>query len=446
MMLVFLLFILPHVAEPLLSNYLQGDSSSRALPVQMDMASEGGITICTGQTRTISCRDGANMAVTNAFWGRISDKVCPSDDGDPVTDCVGSRDTLPLVKKKCEGKKECKLSARHRELQNQGSSHCAGVQKYLVVNYTCEPESQGVTLCDSVETDLFCRAGWNMELADVFWGRRASAKMCGGDGEIECDASESASTFLKNKCNGQNRCHIKADADSLDPKTHSSCNGILKYLMVNYVCKPQESANEEENDEEVKDETSKELMGMLNKQKNAAAKSSTKKISKKEEVAEEPTQQHSLIINEDSLSASHHARQIVTGEARTQIAESATTPQKEDKVELSEPNTVRSILDRAKEVLKTLDYDGSNSNEISKRGGIMRSAPSASSRQFVNDTAKAVKQVAALAQTLVKHAEAKALLKNKNKNLLTSKKDNTKQTPTKRGFVAPEPGQFGNTP
>ena len=54
------------------------------------------------------------MAVTNAFWGRISDKVCPSDDGDPVTDCIGSRDTLPLVKKKCEGKKECKLSARHR--------------------------------------------------------------------------------------------------------------------------------------------------------------------------------------------------------------------------------------------------------------------------------------------------------------------------------------------
>lgn len=76
--------------------------------------SEAGITICTGQTRTISCRDGANMAVTNAFWGRISDKVCPSDDGDPVVDCAGSRDTLPLVRKKCEGKKECKLSARHR--------------------------------------------------------------------------------------------------------------------------------------------------------------------------------------------------------------------------------------------------------------------------------------------------------------------------------------------
>lgn len=74
---------------------------------------------------------------------------------------------------------------------------------------------------------------------------RASAKMCGGDNEIECDASESASAFLKNKCNGQNRCHIKADADVLDPKTHSSCNGVMKYLMVNYVCKPRDQQSDE---------------------------------------------------------------------------------------------------------------------------------------------------------------------------------------------------------
>ena len=69
--------------------------------------------------------------------------------------------------------------------------------------------------------------------------------MCGGDNEIECDASESASAFLKNKCNGQNRCHIKADADVLDPKTHSSCNGVMKYLMVNYVCKPRDQQSDE---------------------------------------------------------------------------------------------------------------------------------------------------------------------------------------------------------
>lgn len=206
----------------------------------------------------------------------------------------------------------------------------------------------------------------------------------------------------------------------------------------------------------MKDDTSKELLGMLRKAKvssSATSKaSSSKTVSKKEEVAETPQDSHSNspVINEDSLLSS----------LRPKPASVESTH--EDKVELSEPNTVRSILDRAKEVLKTLDYDGSsssssNSNEISKRGGIMRNSVDTSSRQFVNDTAKAVKQVAALAQTLVKHAEAKAFLKGKtSKQSSTSKKDGVvaansnanqqqQNTNTKRGFVAPDPTQFGNT-
>lgn len=194
---------------------------------------------------------------------------------------------------------------------------------------------------------------------------------------------------------------------------------------------------------------------MLKKAKSSASSStsatskasSSKTVSKKEEVAEAPQDSRSgspVVINEESLLSS----------LRPKPASVESTH--EDKVELSEPNTVRSILDRAKEVLKTLDYDGSssantNSNEISKRGGIVHNSPDISSRQFVNDTAKAVKQVAALAQTLVKHAEAKAFLKNKpSKQPSTSKKDNVpsaanSNSNTKRGFVAPDPSQFGNT-
>ena len=59
-----------------------------------------------------------------------------------------------------------------RKLQKNGSHHCPGVNKYLIVNYTCMPESKGVTLCDSAETTLSCNPGWSMELADIFWGRR----------------------------------------------------------------------------------------------------------------------------------------------------------------------------------------------------------------------------------------------------------------------------------
>ena len=223
------------------------------------------------------------------------------------------------------------------------------------------------------------------------------------------------------------------------------------------------SAKETTADEEnVKDETSKELLGMLKKAKasssSSSSKSSSKTVSKKEEVAVAPEEaSHSnsnVVVNEDSLLSSlRPAKQSV---------EASPAKSEEKVVELSEPNTVRSILDRAKEVLKTLDYDGSSSqstgssSEISKRGGIMRtSTPTdASSRQFVNDTAKAVKQVAALAQTLVKHAEAKALFKNnKNSSKQTTKRDgipsassaNSNSKQTKRGFVIPDPAQLENT-
>ena len=64
--------------------------------------------------RAIACRDGSNIAITHAFWGRVSDKVCPSDDGDPVTDCEGAEETLDLVRGYCEGKAGCTLQARHQ--------------------------------------------------------------------------------------------------------------------------------------------------------------------------------------------------------------------------------------------------------------------------------------------------------------------------------------------
>ena len=40
------------------------------------------------------------------------------------------------------------------------------------MKFTCVPESKGILLCDSAETEISCEAGWTMQLADVFWGRR----------------------------------------------------------------------------------------------------------------------------------------------------------------------------------------------------------------------------------------------------------------------------------
>lgn len=223
----------------------------------------GDITICTGLKRYIACIEGSNLAITKAFWGRISDKVCPSDDGDPVTDCDGSEDTLPLVKGYCEGKRECKLEARHTLLQKNGTHHCPGVNKYLVVNYTCIPESKSVALCDSAETTLSCEAGWVIDIADIFWGRRSHAKYCGAEEGMECDSSDSAAKYIRSNCDGHRRCQVRADPALLD-NAHSPCTTILKYLMINYVCKPPE-----------KDPMESEMMGLLETHVPVASKAST---------------------------------------------------------------------------------------------------------------------------------------------------------------------------
>jgi len=246
---------------------IDGTARSAMGALQRDMKMLGDITICTGLKRYIACIEGSNLAITKAFWGRISDKVCPSDDGDPVTDCDGSEDTLPLVKGYCEGKRECKLEARHTLLQKNGTHHCPGVNKYLVVNYTCIPESKSVALCDSAETTLTCEAGWVIDIADIFWGRRSHAKYCGAEEGMECDSSDSAAKYIRSNCDGHRRCVVRADPALLD-NAHSPCTTILKYLMINYVCKPPE-----------KDPVETEMMGLLeNHVSSAAPKMSTASV------------------------------------------------------------------------------------------------------------------------------------------------------------------------
>jgi len=481
---------------PAFTHGLLEQSSSRALPIQMDMASDQDITICTGLKRYIACRDGSNIAVTNAFWGRVSDKVCPSDDGDPVTDCEASEDTLGLVKGYCEGKNECQLEAKHTKLQKNGTHHCPGVNKYLIVNYTCIPESKGVTLCDSTETTLYCPSTWNAELADVFWGRRSSSKYCGTEEGMECDSSESAAKYLKPLCDGKKRCKIRADSAVLD-STHSACAGMLKYLMVNYICRPPSTkASEEVEDDDSKilsDTSSKELMGLLEKHLNEIKTPETnlkepkvqpiaaeeKKIEPKQYAAsakkastktharntlgrtsntgfvanEEEDMANSLLngpafaraikkqdVTVPSVSKKEDSPALITRPRKDEIFESIkskpaakkegatmvpkdTITKSDESYEVTEPNTVRSILARAKEVLKTLDGDTNavqSTNDaaddiLNKRGGI---AHNKSSDEKISETENASKQVANLAQSL---ANTAAIKSSKGKKNLSSK-------------------------
>ena len=126
-----------------------------------------------------------------------------------------------------------------RYLQKNGTHHCPGVNKYLLVNYTCIPESKGVVLCDSEESSLECRAGWKIVVNDAFWGRRASAKYCGtADNGMECSSQDYVLKYLKKSCDGVTSCKVRASSDVLEDKRSTSCPGLLKYLLVNYACRP----------------------------------------------------------------------------------------------------------------------------------------------------------------------------------------------------------------
>ena len=72
--------------------------------------------------------------------------------------------------------------------------------------------------------------------AFFFFCRANSASVCGDEEGIECDNSETASKYLKNKCNNKKRCYIKANPEVLSSKKSTPCLG--KYLMVNYICRP----------------------------------------------------------------------------------------------------------------------------------------------------------------------------------------------------------------
>ena len=130
-----------------------------------------------------------------------------------------------------------------RYLQKNGTHHCPGVNKYLIVNYTCISDSKGVVLCDSEEATLECKAGWKIDITDAFWGRRANSKYCPtGVQEMECDNGPSAKINLKKKCDGLSTCIVKATSDDLEDKK-TVCPGNLLYLLLNYACRSHSSGN-----------------------------------------------------------------------------------------------------------------------------------------------------------------------------------------------------------
>ena len=196
------------------------------------------ITVCTTQKKPLSCSyPGSNIAVTGVFWGRRSASVCPSDDGDTQLDCFTAPESEGIVKGRCEGKESCELEARHALLQNPGSQHCPGVNKYLTVNYTCVPDAKEEVMCDSENSTLNCPASWKIGVNSVFWGRQSTTVCPAENGQTMCTGAPESLGIVKKSCDGLTKCDVHASYDQVQNGAEN-CPGVQKYLIINYSCKP----------------------------------------------------------------------------------------------------------------------------------------------------------------------------------------------------------------
>ena len=92
------------------------------------------VKVCNGEKRTISCNH-ETMKIMNAFFGKEVGKDCRGDLGyrDDIPQCKNPR-ALDSVRFLCENRKSCELAG---ESAFFGDDACPGVNKYLVVTYSC---------------------------------------------------------------------------------------------------------------------------------------------------------------------------------------------------------------------------------------------------------------------------------------------------------------------
>ncbi|XP_011451344.3 D-galactoside-specific lectin [Magallana gigas] len=88
-------------------------------------------SICQNQKLTLHCGHGRVIKIRHANYGRTNYFTCPR--GNLHTDDCESSDTKEIVKKRCNGRRKCTLTATNSIFGNP----CHGTTKYLEVTFKC---------------------------------------------------------------------------------------------------------------------------------------------------------------------------------------------------------------------------------------------------------------------------------------------------------------------
>jgi hypothetical protein len=180
---------------------------------------------CEGSSKTLSCPAGKTISVNAASYGRHDGTTCPHS-ATSNRNCHATN-SLEKVKKMCEGKTSCTVTASHGIFGDP----CAGTYKYLSVDYECT-DSKTALACESQYTDLSCPEGHTISVHTASYGRH-DGTTCphSATSNRNCHASGSMK-YVNEMCGGKNKCTVRADHKILgDP-----CGGTYKYLEVTYGC------------------------------------------------------------------------------------------------------------------------------------------------------------------------------------------------------------------
>ncbi|XP_078109974.1 L-rhamnose-binding lectin SML-like [Sander vitreus] len=183
-----------------------------------------------GNVQRLRCDDGV-ISVQTALYGRADAVTC--SEGRPRGQLANTHcsqaGTVDVVKKRCDGKRECELNIN----VFYTSDPCKRTYKYLDTTYTCLPAIH-LDACEGSLAQLQCDEGQVIAVYGADYGRRDQTTCIYQRPltQIQNISCSSPTGKVADSCDGKNSCTIAASNSVFG----NPCIGTYKYLKVVYAC------------------------------------------------------------------------------------------------------------------------------------------------------------------------------------------------------------------
>ncbi|XP_071956824.1 L-rhamnose-binding lectin CSL3-like [Antedon mediterranea] len=185
------------------------------------------VTKCEHQQIDIRCGN-KEINILYARYGSPIGGDCGSPHvyGKPTRGCESAK-SLQVVRKECQGKKDCWVKAKNSVFGDP----CVGVFKSLTIHYACV-DYEIVGACEGKQIDIRCGAGKTINVLYAIYGANFGSLCTNSFDPWKpiCSARRSFDV-VRNQCQGKRNCWVKAKNNIFD----RNCRGSSA-LQVEYRC------------------------------------------------------------------------------------------------------------------------------------------------------------------------------------------------------------------